>query len=85
MVIFVTTKFAYAEMKNLILSGDHPVWLTNNVLNSEEHEDLWKNKGISVSMLNYEVDTESKADMACAMSTIKEHHAGQKIWVKNTK
>ena len=82
MVIFVTTKSAYAEMESLILSGDHPVWLTSNVLNSEEYEDLWKNKGVSVSMLNYEVDTENEADMDCAMSTIKEHHAGQNIWVQ---
>lgn len=82
MVIFATTKSAYLEMEKLILSGDYPVWLTSNVLTDHEYEVLWKEKGINTSVLNYEVDTECKADMDCALSTIKEHHAGQNIWVQ---
>lgn len=82
MVIFATTKSAYSEMESLILSGNHPVWLTCNVLSDQEYEELWNKKGIDVSVLSYEVDTGNKADMDCAMSTIKEHHAGQNIWVQ---
>jgi len=82
MVIFATTKSAYLEMENLILSGNYPVWLTSNVLSDQEYEQLWKEKGVNASVLNYEVDTGCKADMDCALSTIKEHHAGQNIWVQ---
>lgn len=81
MVIFATSKSAYSEMKDLILSGKYPVWLTCDVLSEKEYEALWKS-GVNASVLNYEVDTESSDDMYCAMSTIKEHHAGQNIWVQ---
>ena len=81
MVIFITSKSAYSEMKSLILSKEHPIWLTCNVLTDEEYEALWKS-GVNASVLDYEVDTENRDDMDCAMSTIKEHHFGQNIWVQ---
>jgi len=81
MVIFITSKSAYSEMESLILTKEHPVWLTCNVLTAKEYEALWKS-GVNASVLDYEVDTENKEDMHCAMSTIKEHHLGQNIWVQ---
>jgi hypothetical protein len=81
MVIFATSKSAYSEMESLILSGKHPVWLTCNVLSDKEYETLWKS-GVNASVLDYEVNTENLEDMHCAMSTIKEHHLSQNIWVQ---
>lgn len=77
MVIFVTTKSAYSEMENLILSEKrNSVWLASNVLGEQEYENLCEIKNIDISVLNYEVDTENQADMNCALSTIKEHRPG---------
>ncbi|WP_133471640.1 hypothetical protein [Paraglaciecola marina] len=81
MVIFITSKSAYSEMESLIVSGKHPIWLTCDVLSEKEYEALWKS-GVNASVLDYVVDTENIDDMSCAMSTIKEHHAGQNIWVQ---
>lgn len=81
MVIFATTKSAYKEMESLILTGLHPVWLSNGVLEQEDIEELWA-KGIDLSVLNYEVDSSNTEDIDCALSTVKEHHYGQNIWVQ---
>lgn len=81
MVIFITSRSAYSEMKSLIASGMYPIWLTCDVLSEKEVEVLLKS-GVNASVLDYAVDTENADNMSCAMSTIKEHHVGQNIWVQ---
>ena len=49
-----------------------------------KNEALWKS-GVNASVLDYEVDTENKDDMDCAMSTIKEYHFDQNIWFQINK
>ncbi|EGG92973.1 hypothetical protein IMCC1989_1958 [gamma proteobacterium IMCC1989] len=68
-------------MKEILLSAMHPVWVSAGVLQEFEIENLL-NKGIDVSVLNYAVDTENRKDVECAISTIKEHHFGENIWVQ---
>ena len=81
MVIFISSKSAYEEMKSLIFSGDHSIWLASGVLTDEEVESIL-GKDIELSVLDYDVDTSDSRDLECAMFTIREHHPGNNIWVQ---
>lgn len=81
MVIFITSRSAYEEMKELVLSGNHAIWLASNILDDAEIDSIWE-KDVELSVFNYEVDTSEQEDLECAMSTIKEHHPDQNIWVQ---
>ena len=81
MVLFITCKSAFLEMEDFILSGNYPVWLSNGALSKAETEEL-RHNNIDLSVLSYEVDTSDLIVLDCAISTIKEHHFGQNIWVQ---
>ena len=68
-------------MKVLVFSGDHAIWLASKILSNAEIEIIWE-KDIELSVLDYDVDTSDPKDLECAMSTIREHHPGQNIWVQ---
>lgn len=82
MVIFVTTKSAYSEMQNIDSIEGHSVWFTCNALSDKEYEELWDKQQINASVRNYEVNPKNKADMGCALPTIKEYYPCQNIWVQ---
>jgi len=81
MVILITSKDAYTEMKDKISNGQHPVWLSNGILSQEEINSLWE-KDVDLSVFNYQLDTNDTESLDCALDTIKEHYPGQNIWVQ---
>lgn len=81
MVIFISSKSAYEEMSELIYSGLYPVWLASGILSDEEIESV-RSKDINLSVFFYDVDTSNSVDLECALTTIKEHHPGENIWVQ---
>lgn len=82
MVLFITSKSAYLEMEDLILSGKYPVWLSEGSLSKSETEELWNQDIEDLSEFSYTVDTSDSGSLNCAVSTIKEHHPGENIWVQ---
>ncbi|WP_196159275.1 hypothetical protein [Reinekea sp. G2M2-21] len=81
MVLFITSKSAYEEMKVLIHTGNHATWLASGILSNDEIEKLWE-LDLDISVLDYVVDTSDEKDLECAMSTIREHHPGKNIWAQ---
>jgi hypothetical protein len=81
MVILITTTSAYIEMKDLILSGKHSIWFSEGVLKSGDI-DILREKNIDVSAFNYQIDSTKMEDIECGLSTIKEHHPNQGVWVQ---
>jgi len=81
MVIFITSNSAYLEMKGLISSGEHSVWITNNTLSESDLNFIYE-LDIEYTLLDYEVNTQDANDLQCALSSIKEHHYNEHIWVQ---
>jgi hypothetical protein len=61
------------------LEGKFPLWLGTEVLSHGEIAIL-RLRGFDVSVFNYAVQTHE--DIECAVSTLREHHPDQPVWVE---
>jgi hypothetical protein len=61
------------------LEGKFPVWLGAEVLSHGEIAIL-RRRGFDVSVFSYAVQTPE--DIECAVSTLREHHPDQPVWVE---
>lgn len=68
-------------MKRIIKEGNSPVWVNAGVLTDTEIADLRKT-GINLTNFSYYIDPTKIHDIGGAISTIQEHHPGERIWVE---
>ena len=81
MVIFITSNSAFLEMKDLISSGEHSVWIAKNTLSESDLNFIYE-LDIEYTLLDSEVNTHDTDELQCALSSIKEHHYNEHIWVQ---
>jgi hypothetical protein len=84
MIIFITSKDAYHEMKGTIATLKHAVWCVAEVLTLEQTNELYK-KGVELSVPDYEVDVTKEAELEEALETIRVHHPGEEIMLGRNK
>jgi hypothetical protein len=84
MVIFITSKDAFHEMKGTIATLQHTVWCAAEVLTLEQTNELYK-AGIELSVLDYEVDPTKESELEDALETIRVHHPDEEICLGRNK
>lgn len=81
MVIFVVTKEGFIELEPVVSTGLYPVWVGAGVLSSEEANSL-RSRNVGLTEFSYQIDPGNKQELDCALSTISEHHPGERVWVE---
>ncbi|BFM13935.1 hypothetical protein R50073_01180 [Maricurvus nonylphenolicus] len=81
MVIFVVTREGFIELESVVSTGLYPVWVGAGVLSSEETNSL-RSRNVDLTDFTYEIDPGNKQDLDYALSTISEHHPGERVWVE---
>ncbi len=80
MVFFAITRKGY-ESYLALRDAAGALWLCAGILSDEEVSTLWQS-GIIVSVFNYTIDSHETDALAGAITTIKEHHPGEQLWVE---
>ena len=81
MVIFITSKIGFEEMKNTISTKKHAIWIGNGVLADEEIKN-YRSSGINLSVFDAHYDLSNSEHIEDAILTIKEHHPNERIFVE---
>lgn len=81
MVIFITTRNGYEEIKPLIFSQQYPVWVGDGVL-SQEELDAIRMSGVELTHFSYSINPENSDQVEAALNTISDHHPGQRVWLE---
>jgi hypothetical protein len=81
MIFFILTKDAFNEMTTVIRSTKSPVWVGDGVLSEIELSGLRSN-GMEITNFTYSIDPSDHGKVLDAISTIEEHHPGERIWVE---
>ncbi len=81
MVIFITTRSGYEEMKSLIFSVQYSVWVGAGVLSQLEIDDI-RLLGVELTHFTYSIDPENSDQIEAALNTISDHHPGQRVWLE---
>ena len=79
-VILITTRMDFIHYRDSSLCKDYPLWFAENVLDKNEEIELIE-RGIRISVFNYEIDPSDEEMIEGALDTIKEHHPGEEIEV----
>jgi hypothetical protein len=58
-----------------------PLWVNASILSITELKQLREN-GNDVSSFSIDIDINDRLAIEDAINTVKEHHAGQRIWVE---
>jgi len=80
MVFFILTRDGFDELKNSFGRVPQSVWINQDVLSVDEIEALRK-AGIEVTNFVRHIDPCNESAIADAMTTIQDHHLGQRVWV----
>ena len=81
MVIFVVTKKGFKEMEPIVMSGVYPVWVGASVI-TQKHLDILRESNIDITDFSYVINPENDQELDVALSTIAEHHPGERVWVE---
>lgn len=79
MVIFITTRSGYEEMKSLIFSVQYPVWVGAGVL-SQREIDAIRMLGTELTNFSYAIEPDNRDHIERALETIGQHHPSQRVW-----
>ena len=79
MVFLATTRRGYEAY--MTLSPGAALWLSAGILSSRELRDL-RARGHSVTDFSYSIDQSDPEAMMDAVSTIREHHPHEPLWVE---
>lgn len=79
MVIFITTRNGYEEIKPLIFSTQYPVWVGAGVL-SQQEIDAIRMLGVELTNFSYVINPDNRDHIECALETIGQHHPNQRVW-----
>ena len=80
MIFFATTRRGYDEYK--ALNTPSALWVAANVPTDSELSRL-RSEGRQATNFNLEIDPRDPEAIADAITTIREHHPGQTIWVES--
>jgi len=78
MIIFAVTRNGFMDLKEIIFSEKHKVWVGNGVLSKEEIEEF---KG-DLTVINYPINPSNIEEIEGAIHTISEHHPEERIWIE---
>jgi len=78
-VFLVTTRPGYESFATL--NSDAEFWVSGGVLTADELTAL-RARGIRITDFTHEISSNEPDEIADAVSTIREHHPGETIWVE---
>jgi hypothetical protein len=78
-VFLATTRRGYESFTTL--NADADLWISGGVLTAEELTQL-RARGLKITDFTHEISTSEPDEIADAVSTIREHHPGEPIWVE---
>jgi len=81
MVFFALTRQGVEGFRQLSPSGGAPLWVSGGILTLEELSEL-RERGFNVTNFSSEIYPEDQDAVADAISTIKEHHPNELLWVE---
>jgi hypothetical protein len=81
MVVFITSKNGFEEIKSFIISVKCPVWVGKDVLTKNEMK-TYRQKGIELTEFSKVYDQTDQKQIEEALYTIQEHHPGESIFVE---
>ena len=79
MVFLATTRRGYESF--MTLNAGDALWLSAGLLTADELREM-RGQGIKVTDFDYEIAPGDFDTLDDAVSTIKEHHPGQPIWIE---
>jgi hypothetical protein len=83
MVYFAITRKGYDDLVATQGRAPSPLWVNGGVLTSLELSHL-RDQGIDVSSFTARLDPGVQSAILEAIDTVRQHHAGQTIWVECT-
>jgi hypothetical protein len=78
-VFLATTRRGYESFTTL--NADTDLWISGGVLTAEELTQL-RARGLKITDFAHEISSNEPDEIADAVSTIREHHPGEPIWVE---
>ena len=81
MVIFAVTKEGFREFESVIKTGKYPVWIGGDVLNESEL-DSYRKMDLDITSFSYQIDPSNDEELDDALTTIAEHHPGERVWLE---
>jgi hypothetical protein len=78
-VFLATTRRGYESFTTL--NADADLWISGGVLTAEELTQL-RARGLKITDFTHEISSNEPDEVADAVSTIREHHPGEPIWVE---
>ena len=83
MVIFAVTRNGFIELEPILSTGLYPVWVWvgDGVLDENEIDSL-RSRNVDITKFNYEISPEDRKSLDGALSTIAEHHPGERVWIE---
>jgi hypothetical protein len=78
-VFLATTRRGYESF--MTLNAGAALWLSAGLLTADELREA-RDRGLHVTDLSYEIGPGDFDTLADAVSTIKEHHPGQPLWIE---
>jgi len=79
MVFLATTRRGYESFTTL--NPDANLWVSGGVLTTEELAQL-RARGLKITDFTHEISSGEPEEIADAISTIREHHPGEPIWIE---
>jgi hypothetical protein len=81
MVFFILTRGGFDELRNSFARVPSSVWINKDVLSMNEIETLRKDRIDVMNFVRY-IDPFNESAIADAMSTVQDHHPGERVWVE---
>jgi hypothetical protein len=84
MVFLVLSRAGYDELTAQPSSMPSALWVNDGVLSASELLEI-REAGVKVTNFTRSIDPHDMSAIEQAISTVQEHHAGQRVWVEWTK
>lgn len=81
MIFLALTRSGLDELILLRKTPDVVIWCGSNVLSEAEYAAL---SGVNISRFTYPLESRDGEAFQCALETIVDHHANEKIWIEST-
>lgn len=81
MVIFITSKKGFTEIKETIISKKWPVWIGQSILSETQIKKI-RDQGVSLTVFNSDFSDSDSEEIENALYTIQEHHPDESILVE---
>jgi hypothetical protein len=81
MVFFALTRAGLDEITRQLGRAPSPLWVNEGVMTDAELAEL-RDKGADVTNFNCRIAPDDTDAIEFALSTVAEHHVGERIWVE---